>query len=123
MTGRPFPPRVAALIDVRDEGRCQRCGGTTARLHQHHRRLKGSGRTGPAHTQCCCNAVSLCFRCHDWAHVQGRAVAERLGFVVSRSEPEPGWVAVARFGGSTRWYATCNGKWAGAGGKADPWNR
>ncbi|MGH3304125.1 MAG: hypothetical protein ACRDOK_21085 [Streptosporangiaceae bacterium] len=111
MTGaRPFPPRVLALIDVRDERRCQRCA-TGSELHHHHRRGKGQGGSRAPHTQCPCNGITLCWRCHDWAHVRGRAVAERLGFVVSQSVAEPGTVPVTRFGRGRSWYPACDGEW------------
>ena len=61
----PFPPPVRSLLVKRDEC-CQRCGHT-GRLEAHHRRAKASGGSSArAHTQCACNGVLLCRRCHEW---------------------------------------------------------
>ena len=111
----PFPPLIARLIDKRDEGRCQRCG-RTGRLERHHRRAKGSGGSkARAHTQCPCNALSLCRRCHAWAH-EHPADARHYGWIVLQSVAEPRLVEVLRDAGREdhepdKFWATCDGRW------------
>jgi hypothetical protein len=112
-----FSPKVLRQVDKRDGRRCQRCGVTDG-LHHHHRRGKGAGGSLAAHTHCACNAVTLCFACHLWAHDEERAQAEADGFTVSQAVAEPGTVAVARFaatGWPVRQLATCDGQWATEG--------
>jgi hypothetical protein len=117
---RPFPARVAAQLDERDDRCCQRCGRTRG-IHRHHRRGKASGGSRRKHTQCACNGVLLCWRCHHWAHVTHRAQAEAEGFIVSQSVDEPASAGVMRFAGSaggvTQWPA-CSGEWAGTADEA-----
>ena len=50
------------LIRSRDNDRCVRCG-TADSLHVHHRRLRSQG---GADTWA--NQITLCTRCHNWAH-------------------------------------------------------
>jgi hypothetical protein len=113
----PFPPLVAALIDKRDEGQCQRCGLST-RLERHHRRAKGSGGSGArAHTQCPCNGLSLCRGCHREAH-EHPAAARDMGVIVRQGVALPGRIGVMRFfpGGDEQpiedeQWLTCTGQW------------
>lgn len=116
----PFPAAVCVLIDARDicqpdEVRCcQRCG-STRNLQRHHRRGKASGGSdNRPHTQCPCNAVTLCLSCHFWAHTDGRAQAEDEGFIVSQAVDQPGSIGVMRFaaadGGATQ-FPSCDGRW------------
>jgi hypothetical protein len=114
----PFPPIVAAMIDKRDEGLCQRCG-SGGRLERHHRRAKGSGGSrARSHTQCPCNALTLCWRCHRWAH-EHPARAKDHGIIVPQSVAWPGQGAVHRYYASALddelpadWqWATCSGQW------------
>jgi hypothetical protein len=116
---RPFPPLVADALDERD-GCCQRCG-STRNLERHHRRLKASTGTRRQHTQCSCNGIVLCQKCHGWAHRGDRPAAEAQGFIVSQSVDEPASVGVMRFaaaeGGATQW-PTCDGQWAGTAPEA-----
>ena len=110
----PFPPKVAAQLDARDQC-CQRCG-SGRNLERHHRRLKGSGGSQDrAHAQCACNGVVLCQKCHGQVHRGNRIEAGAQGFIVSQSVDEPGSVSVMRFaaadGGATQ-YPTCDGGWS-----------
>jgi 5-methylcytosine-specific restriction endonuclease McrA len=111
----PFPPVVQKLIDARDGGLCQRCG-SDGRMERHHRRAKGSGGSrARSHTQCPCNALSLCWRCHRWAH-EHPARARDLGIVVPQHVDRPGRVSVERyksdreFAADEQWL-TCSGQW------------
>lgn len=119
----PFPAAACALIDLRDAitaevtipvRMCQRCGSGQS-LARHHRRGKGQGGSeNRPHTQCPCNAVTLCQRCHYWAHVLDPGQAKAEGFIVSRSVGLPGAVGVMRFaaaeGGAPMW-PSCDGAW------------
>jgi len=109
----PFPAKVAALLDARDEW-CQRCGSPRD-LERHHRRGKASGGSeNRPHTQCACNGVRLCMTCHIWAHRHGRAEAEDQGFMVSQAQDEPGRVSVMRGsedGGGAAMWPSCDGQW------------
>ena len=114
----PFPPLIARLIDKRDGGHCQRCG-RSGRLERHHRRAKGSGGSkARAHTQCPCNALSLCRRCHadthehpgearDYGWIVRQAVALPARSVVSRciDVDDDGWPVF------DEQYPTCDGRW------------
>ncbi len=110
---KPFPPAVAALLDIRDEW-CQRCGSPRD-LERHHRRGKASGGSqNRSHAHCPCNGVRLCPPCHRWAHRLERREAEVQGFIVSQSVDEPGSVSVMRGsedGGGAAMYPTCTGEW------------
>lgn len=111
----PFPPIVAKLIDARDEGLCQRCGRET-RLERHHRRAKGSGGSkSRSHTQCPCNSLSLCRRCHAWTHANP-SMARLEGTIVRQAVNRPGAVGVLRYLLAGDWaadvfWATCDGRW------------
>jgi hypothetical protein len=119
----PFPAAAIVLIDLRDAitaevtipvRLCQR-DGSAQNLARHHRRGKGQGGSeNRPHTQCPCNAVTLCQRCHYWAHVLEPRQAMAEGFIVSRSVGRPGSVGVMRFaaaqGGATMW-PSCGGLW------------
>ena len=114
----PFPPLIARLIDKRDEGHCQRCG-RSGRLERHHRRAKGSGGSkARAHTQCPCNALSLCRRCHGLVH-EHPALARDQGWIVSQSAARPSLWGVARWIGADDFdfpmldeqWLTCDGRW------------
>jgi hypothetical protein len=88
-----IPPRVRRLVAARDGGWCARCG-TVRELHQHHRRIKGSGGDPRPHTDCACNIITLCTGCHEWAHRGDRRRAEAEGLIVPRAETAPGRVSV-----------------------------
>lgn len=121
----PFPPPVVKLIDERDQGQCQGCGRET-RLERHHRRAKGSGGSkARAHTQCPCNALSLCRRCHAFAH-EHPADARSVGFVVRQAVARPQFIAVIRYGlAATEYRAadvfwpTCDGLWVRSPGETE----
>ena len=105
-----FPPDVAALIDARDPW-CVHCGSPDD-LQRHHRRLKGSGGDPRPHTQCACNGVRLCPRCHlVWAHREGRLEAEAEGIIIPRATKEPGTVSVLvhTLDGGMAKYPHCDG--------------
>lgn len=115
----PFPPVVAALIDKRDEGLCQRCG-RGGRLERHHRRLKSMGGSkARAHTQCACNGLSLCRRCHSEVHERPGAAVRPGGYIVMQSVARPGSMQVLRHLGVGAFdeqvfdpqWATCDGRW------------
>ena len=103
-----IPPRVRKMVARRDEWSCARCG-TMKDLEQHHRRIKGIGGDTRPHTECPCNIVVLCARCHFWCHRAGRAVAEVQGLVVPRGTLLPGSVHVKVCGEAVAWL-TCDGK-------------
>lgn len=88
-----WPVKVRRLTWKRDGGQCARCWSTW-RLHLHHRRIKGIGGDPRPHTDCACDGVTLCERCHKWVHEEGRAEAEATGYIVSRSQPFPGSVSI-----------------------------
>ena len=109
-----FPPDVAALIDARDPW-CIRCGSPHD-LHRHHRRIKGIGGDSRPHTDCACNAVRICARCHEWAHLEGRREAEARGLIISRAETAPWRHALmvrteAETDSGFTAYPTCSGGW------------
>jgi hypothetical protein len=104
----PFPPPVAALIDNRDGHACQGCG-SSERLERHHRRAKGSGGSkARAHTQCPCNGLLLCRRCHQWAHLNP-GQARLVGVIVPQAADRPGEIGVLRRSGIG--WPTCEGRW------------
>jgi hypothetical protein len=108
----PFPPAVRSMLVKRDEC-CQRCG-YPGRLEAHHRRAKASGGSSArAHTQCACNGVMLCRRCHEWAHLHPRK-ARAAGWIVLQSTARPSTVSVRRSGieGWPTTYPTCEGGWS-----------
>jgi hypothetical protein len=118
----PFPPVVRSMLNKRDEC-CQRCG-YTGRLEAHHRRAKASGGSSArAHTQCACNGVLLCRRCHEWVHLNPRK-ARAEGWIVLQSVARPGSVPITCDPGTTRkayapdtlteagpHFPTCEGGW------------
>lgn len=87
------PPKVRKMARKRDGFQCARCPSGTE-LHLHHRRLKGIGGDPRPHTECTCNAITLCRACHEWAHGKGRPEAEATGYIVPQSELFPGSVSV-----------------------------
>jgi hypothetical protein len=112
-TAKPFPQRVAALLDARDSW-CAFCG-TPFNLHRHHRRLKGAGGDPRPHAQCSCNGVLLCAAHHAWIHdtAEGRREAEHDGLIIPRSTLEP-WtvgVLVRTADGGLLQYPGCDGLW------------
>lgn len=49
------------------------------------------------HQHCSCNGIYLCRTCHDWVHAHPFE-AKAAGWIVPRSNPEPGSVpATAHF--------------------------
>lgn len=114
----PFPPLVQKIIDKRDEGRCQRCGRAGLRLERHHRRAKSmGGSTARSHTQCPCNALSLCRSCHAYVH-EHPADSRDQGWITRQGVTRPGHSRVMRSIGEDDWgnlldpqWATCDGRW------------
>ena len=113
----PFPPVVAAQLDLRDEF-CQRCG-RGGRLERHHRRLKQSGGSkGREHTQCACNGLRLCRTCHAYVHAHVTESRDH-GWIVLQSEPFPFRRGVNRrivIGNAVSdfldpQWPTCDGRW------------
>lgn len=113
---RRIPARVCRLVDKRDSIDGQRCCircGITRGLHRHHRRIKGTGGDLRPHTDCPCNLVTLCHRCHGWAHVEDQRAAEVEGLIIARAETFPGRlpVMVHTEGGGLTMHPTCDGRW------------
>jgi hypothetical protein len=73
-----IPTIQRAVVKVRDEGKCVRCGGVGSEWH--HRRSRS---VRDEHQHCACNGVWLCRTCHAWAHAHPFE-ARRTGFIVSR---------------------------------------
>lgn len=94
-----WPAKVRSLARKRDGGQCARCWSVW-RLQLHHRRIKGHGGDPRPHTDCACNGITLCERCHSWVHGEGRLEAEATGYIVSRNEPAPGSVGILIGAGS-----------------------
>jgi hypothetical protein len=108
-----IPPSVRRLVNIRDPW-CVKCG-TPAGLHQHHRRLKGSGGDRRGHTDCPCNLVNLCSEHHEWAHGhRERAEAEGLIIPAGTVLPGAGSVLVATADGRLRKRPSCDGRWLDA---------
>ena len=109
-----FPRLIRLAAIERDGGHCLRCGDDRC-LDVHHRRIKGMGGDPRPHTDCLCNAATLChFACHlGWAHRE-RTEAEAEGFVVPNSTLLPGSVSVmvhGAGGGGSALFPTCTGMW------------
>jgi len=75
----PDPPPLLAneQIRERDGNQCAKCGSTRD-LDVHHRLLRSGGTDERAS-----NRVTLCRKCHSWAHSHVRA-ATLAGWLVSR---------------------------------------
>jgi hypothetical protein len=117
-TPQGFPEAIRKAAIERDHGHCIACGDDRA-LHVHHRRIKGMGGDARSHTDCLCNAVTLCHLCHLWAHAQRRE-SEAQGFVVPRGTKLPGSVAVmvhGAGGGGSALFPGCDGQWSSAPGE------
>jgi hypothetical protein len=107
-----FPEAIRQAALARDHGHCIACGDDRS-LHVHHRRIKGMGGDARAHTDCLCNAATVCALCHRWAHAERRE-AEAQGFVVPRGTKLPGSVSVKVHGAGgdgSALYPTCGGEW------------
>jgi hypothetical protein len=111
-SGESFPPAVAALLAARDPW-CVHCGSPHD-LHNHHRRIKGSGGDPRPHTGCACVGVRICRSCHEFVHSgDGRREAEAEGLIIPRSTTEPwtkGVLVHTPDGGMTK-YPSCSGEW------------
>lgn len=108
--------RVKQLVDVRDDGRCRRCGRAVGeQFSRQHRIPRGAG--GSALVDRVSNLVTLCGSattgCHNWAEHDNRSHAETLGYLLPKLNPdidpetEPifvhqyGWVLLDDQGGIT----------------------
>lgn len=78
-----------AQIRARDGNRCAR-DGVVDDLHVHHRVPRGQG--GRDYPE---NLVTLCFRCHHWAHHNPHAARE--GGWLLRAMDNPGIIPVQHF--------------------------
>ena len=109
----PFPPVVRLQLARRDEC-CQRCGCYGVRLEAHHRRAKASGGSSArSHTQCACNGVLLCRRCHEFVHLNPRK-ARAEGLIVLQSVARPASIAMEAATApdfAKTIYPTCEGGW------------
>jgi hypothetical protein len=105
-----IPKKIRTIVNGRDYGLCVRCSGWAE--HQHHRRLKGMGGSVAPHANCACVLVSLCHRCHDWAHAN-REKAEAEGLIIPRATLQPYLLPVLVHGpGSvSKALPTCDGRW------------
>lgn len=106
-----IPAAVRRQVRARDPW-CIRCGEPYG-LHCHHRRLKAIGGDPRPHTDCACNIIRLCSRCHDAVHTTDREQAGDDGYIISGEQAEPGMSEVlvkTADGGFTAW-ATCTGTW------------
>lgn len=112
-----FSRATCRRIDSRDSQpdgirRCLHCGASGVALHRHHRRPKGMGGDPRPHTNCPCNAATLCWPCHSWAHAHPRD-AEAEGLILPQESAEPGMhpVLVHGGGGGVRAWPACDGRW------------
>jgi len=113
-----FPEAIRKAAIERDHGHCIACGDDRA-LHVHHRRIKGMGGDSRAHTDCLCNAATLCHLCHLFVHAQRRE-AEAQGFVVPRTTKLPGSISVMVHGAGgdgNSLFPTCDGQWSTSPGQ------
>lgn len=76
-------------IRARDGFRCARCGAVDE-LHVHHRIPRGQGGR-----DYCENLITLCLRCHSWAHANPYKAHE--GGWMLRGRENPGSIPVQHF--------------------------
>jgi hypothetical protein len=113
-----FPEAIRKAALERDHGHCIACGDDRA-LHVHHRRIKGMGGDSRAHTDCLCNAATLCHLCHLFVHAQRRE-AEAQGFIVPRRTKLPGSISVMVHGAGgdgSALFPACDGQWSTSPGQ------
>ena len=111
-----IPAAVCRLVDARDSRDgvrlCVHCG-SPRNLHRHHRRFRSQ--PGP-HRHCVCNVVTVCDRCHTWAHVLNRPQAEIEGLVLAAETAAPWRHLVLVHSEPDRpgreLWPTCDGQWA-----------
>jgi 5-methylcytosine-specific restriction protein A len=91
-----FPQRVLDQLQLRSNGRCERCGVPCAVFQAHHRRPRGMGGSTAADTNVASNALLVCVTCH--ADIEAnRSDGLRYGWLV-RQGCDPGTVPVLRRG-------------------------
>lgn len=79
-----FDSTLKRKIFERDDWKCVRCLGAAQDIH--HRKLRGLGGSKLLNTPA--NLISLCRRCHDWAH-RNPTIAYDAGYLVhSWDDPE-----------------------------------
>lgn len=74
MKGNPIPTAARQALQERDRGQCVRCGAKAREVHHRQRRREGGHELH--------NLVSLCPRCHRFAHARP-SEARQGGFIVS----------------------------------------
>jgi 5-methylcytosine-specific restriction endonuclease McrA len=83
-----FGDATREAVYARSGGACEVCGSRT-RLHLHHRRRRG---IRGEHGACSCNALLLCWVCHDYVHAHPRSSREQ-GWLVHSTVRIPATVA------------------------------
>lgn len=85
------------------------------------------GSSARSHTQCACNGVKLCRRCHEFVTINPRK-GRAEGFVVLQSVSKPASVGIQLFAALSTvldplptseldgvrfglWYPSCDGQW------------
>jgi HNH endonuclease len=83
MSSVEFDTLARAAVLFRDQSRCVRCGlYLRDHPHVHHRKLRSQGGRGNV-----ANGVTLCFKCHEWAH-RNPAMAQGDGLIVASWDSE-----------------------------------
>jgi len=92
MSKGEFTPAARALIDLRANERCERCGRWSPNCQRHHRRPRGMGGSSRPDTALAANGLRLCSDCHDI--IEGkvpqsgvtRTVSKRMGWLIEQGK-------------------------------------